>query len=338
MGLLDNYFTNMSDPAQQGLLAAAASLLNSSGASRVPISMGQALGQGLMAGNQGYLGALNRKMELAKAEEERKLSDAQINELNAKAYNLSNPKPDFPTSYNEWSLAGKPGAYADWLKQKHVGSTNDYSVPVYLEDGSVAAFDTRRKTLTPLGAKAAQFSPGLKGKIAESTAAGKEIGEGAGKATVALAGMNETKDAAINSVDELLKHPGFESYVGMTLRPFASYVDGTPEADFKARLDQTQGGAFLTAYETLKGGGQITEIEGKKATDAINRMKKSTSEDEFKLAAKDYKDAIERGFKKLEAKSNLTNSKSPTKQIVREVKLKDGRIGVEYSDGTRGFK
>ena len=70
MGLLDNYFTNMSDPAQQGLLAAAASLLNSSGASRVPISMGQALGQGLMAGNQGYQEALKNQLALKKQQNE----------------------------------------------------------------------------------------------------------------------------------------------------------------------------------------------------------------------------------------------------------------------------
>jgi hypothetical protein len=29
---------------------------------------------------------------------------------------------------------------------------------------------------------------------------------------------------------------------------------------------------------------------------------------------------------------------SSAKTVIREVKLKDGRIGVEYSDGTKGYK
>ncbi len=42
--------------------------------------------------------------------------------------------------------------------------------------------------------------------------------------------------------------------------------------DIRAKIAQLQGGAFMQAFETLKGGGQITEIEGKKATEAINRL------------------------------------------------------------------
>jgi hypothetical protein len=33
-----------------------------------------------------------------------------------------------------------------------------------------------------------------------------------------------------------------------------------------------------------------------------------------------------------------TGAKPTAKTVVREVKLKDGRTGVEYSDGTRGYK
>ncbi len=57
----------------------------------------------------------------------------------------------------------------------------------------------------------------------------------------------------------------------ITMRPcgWIDYVSSP--RDFNAMLDQVQGGAFLQAFESLKGGGQITQIEGEKATQAIVR-------------------------------------------------------------------
>jgi len=51
----------------------------------------------------------------------------------------------------------------------------------------------------------------------------------------------------------------------------------------------------LQAYETLKGGGHITEVEGKKATDAIARMDASGTEKEFINAAREFQAAIRAG-------------------------------------------
>jgi hypothetical protein len=91
-------------------------------------------------------------------------------------------------------------------------------------------------------------------------------------------------------------HPGFTGTVGMTFAPGMRFVPGTPEADFQSMLDQVKGGAFLEAYERLKGTGQITEVEGKKATDAITRMGTAISENEFMQAAKELRDVIQTGI------------------------------------------
>jgi hypothetical protein len=95
-------------------------------------------------------------------------------------------------------------------------------------------------------------------------------------------------------------HPGFESAVGISgidsAFGLAGLLPGTDTTDFKRRLDELKGGAFLQAYNTLKGGGAITEVEGKKATDAITRMDKSQSENEFVKAAMDFRDVISRGM------------------------------------------
>lgn len=140
---------------------------------------------------------------------------------------------------------------------------------------------------------------------------GKVEGEASGKANVALSGFDDTKKLVEKQLDELLKHPGFESTVGATWKPGLRFIPGTQEASFMKRLDQIKGGSFLKAYETLKGGGQITEIEGQKATDAINRMDISTNEKEFRAAAKDFLDAITVGFNKLKSQSKLGNVKPP---------------------------
>jgi len=92
---------------------------------------------------------------------------------------------------------------------------------------------------------------------------------------------------------ETQPHPGFQGVVGATLLPGARLVQGTSEADFDAMLEQVLGGAFLEAYERLKGTGQITEIEGKKATQAISRMGRAVSEAEFMQAAKEFRSALE---------------------------------------------
>ena len=58
-------------------------------------------------------------------------------------------------------------------------------------------------------------------------------------------------------------HAGFESAVGISAAPLSGFIPGTDTTDFKERFKQIGGQAFLQAFDTLKGGGQITEIEGK---------------------------------------------------------------------------
>jgi hypothetical protein len=101
-------------------------------------------------------------------------------------------------------------------------------------------------------------------------------------------------------VKSLLAHPGRKLATGVlgVLPP----IPGRPEADFVSRLEQLKAGAFLQAYETLKGGGQITEIEGEKATAAMNRMSRTTSDKEFEAAAQDFLDAYKAGITKLKSK------------------------------------
>jgi len=59
------------------------------------------------------------------------------------------------------------------------------------------------------------------------------------------------------------------------------YIPNTPEYDFMALLAQLDGTLFMQAYAGLKGGGQITEIEGKKATQQIANLAIGQGKDQW---------------------------------------------------------
>lgn len=136
---------------------------------------------------------------------------------------------------------------------------------------------------------------------------------------------------AIQLVDDLIKHKGFEKAVGTSSLNPLNKIPGTDANDFNIRLDQIKGKQFLQAFETLKGGGQITEIEGKKATDAISRMNPSASEEEFKKAAQEFKEVIMKGIERAKNKAGVSdgsklapNAKMPAK--VRKYNPATGKI------------
>jgi hypothetical protein len=145
-------------------------------------------------------------------------------------------------------------------------------------------------------------------------------------------------DEAVRLVDDLLKAPGFKQAVGASRMLGVQKIPGTAARDFDIRLDQLQGKQFLQAFESLKGGGQITEIEGKKATDAIARMNASGSEAEFIKAAKEFQDVIRTGADRARKRIPAgEQSSAPTQKTVVRTGTANGRKVVQYSDGTTAY-
>ena len=97
-------------------------------------------------------------------------------------------------------------------------------------------------------------------------------------------------------------HPGFESAVGASLAKalpeWAVPYEGTDRAGFVERFKQVKSGAFMDAYNTLRGGGAITEKEGEKGTAALNRMSLATNEKEFIQAANEFRSIVQRGVQR----------------------------------------
>lgn len=152
------------------------------------------------------------------------------------------------------------------------------------------------------GKPAANYNPALQGQIAGAKEAAKTEAEERTKSMLDAPRIIDNATTALKYSDELLGHPGFGIAVGKSAMLGTQKIPGTPGYDFINRLDQLKGGAFLEAFNTLKGGGQITEVEGKKATDAIARMDNATSENEFRAAVKDYQDVIRKGMNRAKMK------------------------------------
>jgi hypothetical protein len=122
----------------------------------------------------------------------------------------------------------------------------------------------------------------------------KEAGEGQGKAQAALPGIVSTTDSLLKKIDDVLyeadpKNPGKylpdpkkpgQFIPNQTLPQVVGSFDGHPwnptfrssSVDMEERIKQIGGGAFLQAYESLRGSGSITEKEAAPATSALARI------------------------------------------------------------------
>jgi hypothetical protein len=165
-------------------------------------------------------------------------------------------------------------------------------------------------------------------KMAQANAMGQAIAKDSALAQQLLPKVIDTANETLSEIDSLIgkrdnkgkllkgeaPHPGFQDVVGATWRPGLRFVPGTDAASFQTRFDQIKGGAFMQAYETLKGGGQITNVEGDKGTSAINRMNTAQSEQEFITAARDFQGVIRRAVER--AKTRVGGgTTSPTNSI-----------------------
>lgn len=97
-----------------------------------------------------------------------------------------------------------------------------------------------------------------------------------------------------DTITKALNHPGLSTVTGLSgrLDP-RNVIPGTDAKDARALIDQLRGNAFLQAFQSLKGGGQITEVEGQKATQAIARLQTDQSDEGFRAALMDLKKIVD---------------------------------------------
>jgi hypothetical protein len=211
-------------------------------------------------------------------------------------------------------------AYARMMPDKYFGAQIDQKfatrgtpefglAPVALEDkdGNFAGYGQMSKAgglfyngqdVTKSGLR--PVDPyGLNFDKASGAARGKVVGAAEGGVPAAILDAQAT-DAKIES---LLNNPNIDDAIG-----YGSYLGdaftSNEVIDVRGRVKELLGGAFLSAYSSLKGGGQITEVEGQKAQEAIQRMEqamRSSDPETFKQALRDFQSAVRLGVQKLQA-------------------------------------
>jgi hypothetical protein len=135
-----------------------------------------------------------------------------------------------------------------------------------------------------------------KTRLASAQAYGTETGQSTGKAVFDLPRVEGNVTQAVEDIDKLIKHPGLSSITG--IRSKIPIIPGTAQAGADALAKQIQGQTFLQAYNSLKGGGAITEAEGTKAEAAIARLSRAQDTEEYVDALEDLKKVLDRGLKK----------------------------------------
>ena len=176
------------------------------------------------------------------------------------------------------------------------------------------SLEERRTRVSEENARIAK-DPIIQQQLEAARTLGRETAKNQVTATAVLPKVISTGELALNTIDQMIgqrddkgnlikgqkPHPGFENAVGFGLP--LQMVPGTEAANFKTLFDQVKGSAFLQAFETLKGGGAISEKEGEKATSALNRMNLAQTEPEFVKAALEFKSVVQNGLANAKAKA-----------------------------------
>jgi len=102
-----------------------------------------------------------------------------------------------------------------------------------------------------------------------------------------------------NGLTALQADPALDGLLGLVMGNFGAKTQA--QANLMAKIKQIEGKAFLEAFKTLKGGGQITEVEGIKATQAIARLERTQDLDAFSKGLFEFMDTVSLGIRNAQA-------------------------------------
>jgi hypothetical protein len=323
-GLLDDEQRKQAQQAAQ--MALAAQLLDVGGWSEQRTSLGQALGRGLAAAGQARQGSVDQALQAALLRKQLAAADEQ--DLKA-VIDPATGKPKLVTtkqalgmepyspmqrseapailqeyaqySKDEEAAGRKPQPYMDWYERRaKLGVGAPYQIIDFMGGRAVAnrtnPADIRQISTAEQEAAGAATVEGAK-------TGAKTTSEATAKAQLELPSVVDQGNEAIGLIDKLRSHPGRKQATGASRVFQVQQVPGTSAYDFEVLRKQVGGKQFLQAYESIKGAGQITEVEGQQAKEAIARMDAAQSEEAYLEALDDFEAVIRKGVRRAERKA-----------------------------------
>jgi hypothetical protein len=224
---------------------------------------------------------------------------------------------------------GYKGSFSEWQTSKRAGTGEFGMTPMYGvgPDGKPAILQLRKAG----GVSMAELPPGVSlarepikvegptgtvildpqtrqqvgfiPKDVKEAAKQKEVGEAEGQALVNLPTTIATAENTIKTIQQMKEHPGKKNWGAFGMGAMLPDMPGGSTRGFGALVDQIKGQNFMTAFQSLKGAGAITEQEGAKAERAQARLDRAQSEKDFDAAIKDLEDVILAGMLRAKQKA-----------------------------------
>lgn len=146
-----------------------------------------------------------------------------------------------------------------------------------------------------------------------------------------------TAQDLLSLLEEIETHPGMSAVIGTPELakgriPFLGNIPGTPAADFQTLYDRLEGQKFKQAYETLKGGGQITEIESEKAIAALASMSTAQSEKAFLKGLNEFKAIVKRALERAQIKAGKKPGALKIDTAAKEPSASQADAVIDYTE------
>jgi hypothetical protein len=136
-------------------------------------------------------------------------------------------------------------------------------------------------------------------KNLEDAEAAKAKGKKRGEASFNLGRVVERADELLGLIDEVLEDPDLNALIGSIEGRMPTAMRKGKKRTLQRKIDQIIGKSWVEAYQSLKGGGHITEIEGQKAAEAKTRLQDQTIDEAGYIdALKDYRNIVAIGLQR----------------------------------------
>lgn len=221
-------------------------------------------------------------------------------------------------SNQELSAGRAPKPYDEWRQGSNQTVRAGLGQPVPLRNkqtGEVVPFMPMSDGtyINPLSQQLAdqswEFDPAY---IAAQRAQGGQIGKDVASAQFDLPAAKLSMEQSLGAIADIRAQADgmgqqFGKFAGVIPEQMIPAIPGTEKAKFQVAVDRGVNRAFLEAREVLRGGGQITDFESRKAESAITNMQSAMEKgdkQQFLEALDDFEAAIKAGYAKLQAQSS----------------------------------
>jgi hypothetical protein len=229
-----------------------------------------------------------------------------------------------------------PGTEGNTAEAAEYGTSPQYFVDKdgNLKVGQLSKAGGMKPVELPEGAKA--WSPGIdykdtgtgfvglnkrtgqvEGSIAKDVAgeaSATVAGKAQGQANVDLPSVESATNVLLGRIDDVANDPYLTRMTG-PIDARLPNVSGD-SVRIQSKIDQLQGDAFLQAFESIKGAGQISEVEGAKAEKAKSRlMALGVNDKDYPAALNDFKNEVVRLRDLVRAKAGKGAAPAPATRL-----------------------